>query len=131
MKTNASIAQTTFASVVLCLASVAHAAGPHGHTLAPRHGGMVVEAKDIDYELVASPKKDALYLRDHGKPVDVMQASAKLTLLSGDKKQEVELKPAGGKLQAEGSFQVGPGTRAVVVVTRPDKAPATARFSFK
>lgn len=131
MKTNASIAQTTFASVVLCLASVAHAAGPHGHTLEPRHGGMVVEAKDIDYELVARPDRIELYLRDHGKPVDVSQASARLTLLSGGKKQEVELKPSGGKLQAEGSFEVEPGAKAVVVVTRPGKGSATARFSMK
>lgn len=131
MRTKTSIASAAFASVVLGLAGAAHAAGTHGHALEPMHGGVVVEAKDIDYELVARPDRIELYLRDHGKPVDVSQASARLTLLSGGKKQEVELKPSGGKLQAEGSFEVEPGAKAVVVVTRPGKGSATARFSMK
>ncbi len=58
-------------------------------------------------------------------------AGAKLTLLSGAGKQEVQLKPAGGnKLEAVGTFKVGPGTQAVAVVTIDGK-PATARFSLK
>ena len=57
-------------------------------------------------------------------------ASAKITLLTGSEKQEIELKPAGNKLEATGSFKVGPGTKAVAVVTIAGKA-ATARFSLK
>ena len=60
----------------------------------------------------------------------VLKASAKLTLLSGTEKQEVELKPVGDKLEASGSFKVGPGTKAVAVVTVGGK-PATARFTMK
>lgn len=131
MKTQASILHAAFASVVLALAGATHAADPHGHALEAMHGGVVVEAKEIDYELVARPDRIELYLRDHGKPVDVSQASARLTLLSGGQKQEVELKPAGGRLQAEGNFEVAPGAKAVVVVTRPGKGSATARFSMK
>ena len=57
------------------------------------------------------------------------KATAKVTLLTGAEKQEVELKPAGGKLEATGSFKVGPGTKAVAVVTVAGK-PSTARFTL-
>ncbi len=102
----------------------------HAHEHKPLHGGVVVEVKDIDYELVAKPTAIQLHLRDHGKPADVSKATAKITLLTGTEKQEVELKPAGDKLEATGSFKVGPGTKAVAVVTVAGK-PATARFTLK
>ena len=89
------------------------------------------EAKDMDYELVAKPAAIQLHLRDHGKPADVSKASAKLTLLTGTEKQEVELKPAGDKLEATGSFKVGPGTKAVAVVTMSGKPAGTVRFTIK
>jgi hypothetical protein len=62
--------------------SAAFAAGDkhdHAHEHKPLHGGVVVEVKDMDYELVAKPTVIQLYLRDHGKPADVSKASAKLT----------------------------------------------------
>ena len=124
--------QALLASIALALAGSAFAAGEHNHAHEhkPLHGGLVVEVKDMDYELVAKPTVIQLHLRDHGKPSDVAKASAKLTLLSGAEKQEVELKPAGGKLEASGSFKVGPGTKAVAVVMVNGK-PATARFTLK
>lgn len=123
----------TAALAALAATPLAQAAGAkhdHAHEHKPVHGGVVVEVKDIDYELVAKPTVIQLHLRDHGKPADVSKASAKLTLLSGSEKQEVELKPAGDKLEATGNFKVGPGTKAVVVVTVAGK-PATARFTLK
>jgi hypothetical protein len=86
--------------------------------------------KDMDYELVAKPTVVQLYLRDYGKQPDLSKASAKLTLLTGADKQEVELKPAGDKLEATGNFKVGAGTKAVVVVMIAGK-PSTARFTLK
>lgn len=103
----------------------------HAHTHESLHGGVVVEVKDLDLELVAKPELIQLHLRDHGKPVDVTNASAKLTLLSGTEKQEVELKPAGDRLEAMGSFHVGAGTKMVAVVTLPGKPSTTARFVLK
>ena len=121
--------QAFLASLTLALAGSAFAAGDkHDHK--PLHGGVVVEVKDMDYELVAKPATIQLHLRDHGKPADVTKASAKLTLLNGTEKQEVELKPAGDKLEATGSFKVGPGTKAVAIVTIAGK-PSTARFTLK
>ena len=117
------------AAIALALASAAHAGGAHDHS--PKHGGVVTEAKDIDYELVAKPAAIQLHLRDHGKPVDVSKASAKLTLLSGTEKQEVELKPAGNKLEATGTFKVGPGTKVVAIVTIAGKPSGAVRFALK
>jgi hypothetical protein len=124
MKINALLA-----SITLTLAGSAFAAGDkHDHK--PLHGGVVVEVKDMDFELVAKPSTIQLYLRGHGKSPDLSKATAKVTLLTGTEKQEVELKPAGDKLEATGSFKVGPGTKAVAVVTIAGK-PATVRFAMK
>lgn len=125
--------KTLLSTIALTLATTAFAAGEkheHAHEHKPLHGGVVVEVKDIDYELVAKPTMIQLHLRDHGKPADVSKATAKVTMLSGTEKQEVELKPAGDKLEATGNFKVGAGTKAVAVVSVAGKA-ATVRFSIK
>jgi hypothetical protein len=113
-------------ALAFAVTGAVHAGGDHK----PWHGGIVAEGRDWDFELVAKPAAIQLYVRDHGKPADVTKASAKLTLLAGTEKQEVELKPAGDKLEAIGSFKVGPGTKAVAVVTVNGK-PSTARFTLK
>lgn len=103
----------------------------HSHSHSAKHGGVVVEGKEADYELVAKPGLIQLYVNDHGKPMDLTKASAKLTLLSGSDKQEVELKPVAGKLEASGSFKVAAGTKAVAVVSNAGKTLGTARFTLK
>jgi hypothetical protein len=126
--------QALFASIALALAGSAFAAGDkhnHAHEHKPLHGGVVVEVKDMDYELVAKPTTIQLHLRDHGKPADVSKTSAKLTLLSGTEKQEVKLEPAGNKLEATGTFNVGPGTKVVALVTVAGKSAGTVRFALK
>jgi hypothetical protein len=109
----------------------AQAADGHDHAHEPLHGGIVAEARDIDFELVARADALQLYLRDHGKAVDVSQASAKLTLLAGSDKQEVELRPAGARLEAKGTFKVGTGVKAVALVSLPGKPAMTVRFALK
>ena len=109
----------------------AFAADGHSHDFKPLHGGAVVEVKDIEYELVAKPDSLQLHLRDHGKPVDLSKATAKLTLLAGTDKQEVELKPApGDKLEAKGSFKVAANTKVIAMVSLAGKS-TTARFVLK
>jgi hypothetical protein len=122
---------TTFA-LMLMASGVVFAADKHdhGHEDKPLHGGLVTEIKDMDYELVAKPDVLQLYVRDHGKPVDVSKATAKITLLSGSDKQEVELKPSADRLEAKGSFKVTPGTKVVAQVNFASKA-VTARFVLK
>lgn len=121
------------AAAVLGFASSAYAADKHdhGHEHKPLHGGVVTEVKDMDYEFVAKSDRLQLHLRDHGKTVDVSKASAKVTLLAGTEKQEVELKPTGDKLEAAGSFKVAAGTKAIALVSLPGKPAITVRFALK
>ncbi len=131
MKTPSLLAAIAFAMAMSTGSAYAAGEHNHAHEHKPLHGGVVVEVKDIDYELVAEPTVIRLHLRDHGKPADVSKASAKLTLLSGAEKQEVELKPAGDKLEAAGTFKVGPGTKVVALVTMAGKPAGTVRFALK
>jgi hypothetical protein len=123
---------STIIGLMLMASSTVFAADKHdhGHEGKPLHGGLVAEVKDMDYELVAKPDVLQLYLRDHGKAVDVSKATAKITLLSGADKQEVDLKPTGDKLEAKGSFKVTPGTKVIAQVSIASKT-ATARFILK
>ena len=114
-------------ALALFSGTVAYAAGPHSHADKPLYGGVVAEARDIDFELVAQKDKLHLYLRDHGKKVDVSNATATLTLLNGADKQEVALTPQGEWLGAAGDFKVTKGTKAVAVVKQAGKT-VTVRF---
>lgn len=120
---------TLLISFILSLSNAAWA-GPSDAEHKPMRGGVLVTVKDIDYELVANPTALRLFVRDHGKPVDVSKTTAKLTLLSGTEKQEVELKASGDKLEALGNFKVSPGTKVVAVIFSGGKQ-ATARFVMK
>lgn len=118
------------ASAALLTGGNALAAGEDHHK--PQHGGILVEGKQADFELVAKPDLLQLYLSDHGKKMDHSKASAKVTLLAGKDKQEVTLAPAGAdKLEAKGTFKVVPGTKVVAVVTNAGKSVGTARFEIK
>jgi hypothetical protein len=128
MKTQKPFACLTLAMSLSLSLSISNPAFASADDHTPRYGGIVVPQKIYDYELVAKPGVIQLYLRDHGKPADMAKASAKLTLLSGTDKQEVELKPVGGKLEATGIFKVGPGTKAVAVVTIAGKPVGSVRF---
>lgn len=110
-------------------APVAVATGDHDHR--PTRGGVLVSGKEADYELVASATVLQLYVMDHGKPKDIRQASARLTLLNAGQKQEVQLTPAGDRLEAKGSFPISAGTKVVAVVTDGGKTLGTARFTLK
>jgi hypothetical protein len=121
---------TLLAAAALVTGGTASAAGEDHHK--PQHGGIVVEGKQADFELVARPDVIQLYLSDHGKKMDHSRATAKVTLLAGKEKQEVTLAPAGGdKLEARGSFKVAAGTKLVAVVSNGGRPVGTARFEIK
>lgn len=107
------------------------AGSPHAHDVESRHGGVVSVVKDIHYELVARPDGIALYVSDHGKPMNLSGATARLTLLSGSKKSEASLAPVGDALQATGAFGVGPGTKAVAQVSLKGQPAQAVRFTLK
>lgn len=126
----------TFFTIILSLGLAGAAAAAeehnHAHEHQPLHGGIVTEAKDMDYELVIKPGLIQLYLRDHGKPVAIVpQATAKLTILSGTDKQEVILQATGDRLEASGTFNLPNGSKAVATINQPGKPLAVARFVLK
>ena len=109
------------AAVTLSMSGLTFAAGghDHGHEHKPLHGGVVSEVKDMDYELVAKPDSIQLYLRDHGKPADITKGSAKLTVLSGNQKQEINLIPDGERFLAKGRMAPLLESLPVQVITHP------------
>ncbi len=127
MKT--AIVSFSFAALLALSANAAFAAGDHAH--GPAHGGIVAAAKEADYELVAKADVLQLYVSDHGKARDLSRASARLTLLSGQEKQQAQLLPAGDRLEAKGAFKLAAGTKVVAVVTDGGKVLGTARFTLK
>ena len=91
------------ASVVLMMALFASGAmAGSGHDLKPKFGGVVVETK--------------------------VGGIAKVTLLNGTEKSEVNLAVAGDKLEAKGAFKI---TKGIALVTPVGKPTTTARFRVK
>jgi hypothetical protein len=65
------------------LALPAFAAEDH----APKHGGVVVETKAGDLELVAKPELIVIHVSDHGKPMKLTSATGKVTVFNGNDKR--------------------------------------------
>lgn len=131
MKTPKLFVSLSLALTVLA-SGAALAAGTHSHDHKPQHGGWVVEAGDADFELVAQAELITIYVRGHGKTTTTAGAGGKITLLNGSEKTEAPLLPAGAnKLEAKGRFKVGPGTKAVALVTLAGKKPVNLRFAIK
>jgi hypothetical protein len=85
---------------------------------APKHGGVVVETKAGDLELVA-------------KPMKLTSGSGKVTVFNGNDKTEAPLALVGDKLEAKGNFKVGAGTKVLAEVSLNGKPAASARFTLK
>jgi hypothetical protein len=117
------------ASLMAFFAASAIAAGSHEHT--PKQGGIVVETKVGDVEIVAKPDSIQIFITDHGKAMKLDGAKAKVTLLNGADKTETELLAAGDKLEAKGAFKVAKGTKGIALVTLNGKPPVSARFEIK
>ena len=117
------------AALIACSAVSALAAGDHGH--APKRGGVVIETKAGDMEIVAKPDSIQIYITDHGKAMKIEGAKAKVTLLNGTEKTEADLAVAGDRLEAKGNFKVTKGTKGIALVTLNGKSPVTGRFEIK
>lgn len=114
---------------LMAACSISATAGKDDH--APRFGGVVVESKVGDLEIIAKPESIHIYISDHGKAVKLDGAKAKVTLLNGSEKTEADLVPVGDKLEAKGAYKVAKGTKGIAVVSLVGKSPVTARFDIK
>ena len=97
----------------------------------PKHGGVVVETKAGDLELVAKPDLMVVHVSDHGKAMKLSSGSGKLTVFNGNEKTEAALALVGDKLEARGSFKVAPGTKVLAEVSLNGKPAVSARFTLK
>ena len=113
--------------IATALALPAFAAEDH----APKHGGVVVETKAGDLELVAKPELIVIHVSDHGKPMKLSSASGKVTVFNGNDKSEAPLALVGDKLEAKGSFKLGAGTKVLADVAVNGKPAVAARFTLK
>lgn len=120
----------SIAVALMACSSLVYAGGGHDHK--PKHGGIVSEANDLDFELVAKADSMVIHVRDHGKAANTAGATGKLTVLAGTDKQELALAPAAdGKMEAKGSFKLGAGTRVVAQINLAGKKVANVRFALK
>lgn len=113
--------------IATALTQPAFAAEDH----APKHGGVVVETKAGDLELVAKPELIVIHVGDHGKPMKLTSASGKVTVFNGSDKTEAPLALVGDKLEARGNFKVGAGSKALAEVALNCKPALSARFTLK
>ncbi len=97
----------------------------------PKHGGVVVETKAGDLELVAKADSMVIHVSDHGKPMKLTSATGKVTVFNGNDKAEAPLALVGDKLEAKGTFKVAPGAKVLAEVSLNGKPPVAARFTLK
>ena len=121
--------KTLAAALLFACAVTLPAAAAEDHT--PKHGGVVVETKAGDLELVAKPELIVIHVSDHGKPMKLTSASGKVTVFNGNDKTEAPLALVGDKLEAKGSFKVGAGTKVLAEVSLNGKPAVAARFTLK
>ena len=121
--------KTLAAVLLIASAFTLPAIAAEDHT--PKHGGIVVETKAGDLELVAKPELIVIHVSDHGKPMKLTSATGKVTVFNGNDKTEAPLALVGDKLEARGSFKLGAGTKVLADVALNGKPAAAARFTLK
>jgi len=98
---------------------------------AAKHGGIVVDTKAGDLELVAKPDSIVVHVSDHGKGMKITSASGKVTVFKGNEKVEAPLTLSGDKLEAKGSFKVGAGAKVLVELSLNGKPSVSTRLTLK
>lgn len=109
----------------------AHAQHSHDHK--PRYGGLVKEANNLVFELVATPALLTVHVTDEqNKPVATNGSTATLTLIDSGSRVEVPLQSGeGNTLVAKGMFPVRKGVSAMLKVFIGDKEIALVRYTLR
>ena len=122
------------AAGALAMAFVANSAQAQkdDHSMDPRHGGVVVEASHVQFELVNTSNSVQLFARDHGKPVDMSKATGKLTVLL-DNKEKLDIVLTGQAESLSGKLPVAIDQPyvALAFVKMPSGKNITARFQSR
>lgn len=109
------------------LAGPARAAEAHDHGAKALHGGVLVEAGHLELELVHSGQQLRLYVRDHGKPLPLQGASARLILLQGSARSELQLAPVADRLEVAAARPAA-GSKMLASLKLPGRRAVQARF---
>ena len=97
-----------------------------------RHGGVVVQKGDMEYELVSKADSLNIFVYDDDKPASTKGGKATVVLMSGGEKKVVELEPSGGnKFRAKGNFPVKPGSKAIATIELSGRNKEEASFTLK
>jgi len=114
----------------LSIALFSFAASAHSDSK-PKHGGIMKEVNEIQYEIVAKSDQITIYVFDHGKKIALNDASGKLTMLVGKDKTEIPLSFAGDNmLIAKGMFNVTKGVKIVATIKSAGKS-ASVSWTLK
>ena len=122
--------QLLMSALVLGLSVLSHNTALAHSGAKAKHGGVVVAASDLGFELVGTPDGAAIYVEDHGKPMAPTGITGKLMVLNGSEKSEAELIVVGDKLEAKG-VKLAAGAKVVAALTTPAKKAITVRFTVK
>jgi hypothetical protein len=122
--------QLLIAAVLAASSLAMNPAMAHG-SAAPRHGGIVQVANDVNFELVVEADGATIYLVDHDEDMPSKGISGKLTVLNGAQKTEADVKATeGNKLRATG-VRIAAGAKVVAVLNNVEGKTATVRFTIK
>ena len=126
MQTN-SVVAIAFA---LALGATLTPALSHGDPT-PRYGGIAQSAGDVSYELAPDREGLALYVEDHGSPVSMIGATGFLAVMTGGKRTDFPMKPAGENRMLVIGVHLSAGTRATAVLKMPSGQSIVVQFPRK
>ena len=129
------IASMALATLMAGTIAVTISGNALAHGLKAKHGGIMKEVSDLQFELVASKDPAGvakIYVDDHGKIHSTVGASGKLTVLNGTEKTEVALNPVGeNQLESKENVKLTAGAKVVAMITFADKKTVLVRFVVK
>ena len=118
----------TLLNALMSTTILANSSHDHATDHKPMHGGLY-DRGAFDFELVVKQGEVKLYVTDHGQAVGLAGATASLTILEGNKKFNLELRPGSGFFTGKLGKMPAKGAKAVVQMKIDGKS-STARFTF-
>ena len=107
-------------------------AAEHSHQkVKPRHGGVVVEVADVEYELARRNDAHVIFVSDHGKSVQTKGWSGTIAIVGGEKQSAELVGTSDSVLEIKGQLNIKAGTRLLATIQAPGKKPVQVRFSSK
>ena len=116
----------TVAFLFFALTLGGNAAFAHADHGKPQFGGVIAEAGNVEFEIVARDGRIVVHASAHGAPVAMAGATGKLTVLAGGAKSEIDLQPAGdNRLAGDGALPAK--AKLLLTVQMPGGKTAQAR----